>query len=256
MTVSPVRRYTVLTLFPQIIDAYTREGVIGRGIDAGLADVQAVDLRDYASGAYRAVDDVPFGGGAGMVIQAEPVALALDAIGPVDRRVLLAPGGRPFRQADAHEWAGLESMVFLCGRYEGVDARIESTYIDDVVSIGDYVLSGGELPALVMIDAVLRLVPGVLGNAESAVEESYHGGLLEFPHYTRPANWRGEPVPEVLLSGHHGRIAAWRRQQSIARTARLRPDLIATAELTAVEREFLLALRGGVSFEESEESDS
>lgn len=249
------RRYAVLTLFPSIIDAYASVGVIGRAVREGLASIQARDIRDFADGPYRAVDDVPFGGGAGMVMQPEPVARAIEAVGPVKRRVLLAAGGRPFRQADAEAWAELDSMLFLCGRYEGVDARIEADYMDDVVSIGDYVLSGGELPALVVIDAIMRLLPGVLGNAESAVEESYNGGLLECPHYTRPAQWRGRAVPSVLLSGHHGRIAAWRRQRAIARTYALRPDLLASAELTAAEREFLLALKQGAGTEKSEESE-
>lgn len=255
MTEARPRRYAVLTLFPSIIDAYTGVGVIGRAVREGRASVQAHDIRQFATGPYRGVDDVPFGGGAGMVMQPEPIARAIEAAGPVQRRVLLAAGGRPFRQADAEAWARLDSMLFLCGRYEGVDARIEAEYMDDVISIGDYVLSGGELPALVVIDAIMRLLPGVLGNAESAVEESYHGGLLEFPHYTRPAEWRGRPVPPVLLSGHHGKVAAWRRQRAIARTHALRPDLLASADLTAAEREFLLALKGGASTEKSEESE-
>ncbi|MEZ4434512.1 MAG: tRNA (guanosine(37)-N1)-methyltransferase TrmD [bacterium] len=235
-------RFVVLTLFPDFIRAYAADGVLGRAVEQGVVTVDAVDIREHTTDKYRSVDDVPFGGGAGMVMKPEPVARAIEAAGPVARRVLLTPSGRPFTQADAVAWSKLDSLLLLCGRYEGVDGRIEDDFVDDAVSIGDYVLSGGELGALVVLDATMRLLPGVLGNAESLDHESYTEGLLEHPHYTRPADWRGRPVPEVLLSGHHARIADWRRRASLQRTARLRPDLLKTASLTPRDERILLEL--------------
>lgn len=235
-------RFVVLTLFPDFIRAYAADGVLGRAVEQGVVTVDAVDIREHTTDKYRSVDDVPFGGGAGMVMKPEPVARAIEAAGPVARRVLLTPSGRPFTQADAAAWSKLDSLLLLCGRYEGVDGRIEDDFVDDAVSIGDYVLSGGELGALVVLDATMRLLPGVLGNAESLDHESYTEGLLEHPHYTRPADWRGRPVPEVLLSGHHARIADWRRRASLQRTARLRPDLLKTASLTPRDERILLEL--------------
>ncbi len=219
-------RIIVLTLFPELVRSYVSTGVIGRALSRGRAKVDAVDIRDYTTDRHRSADDVPFGGGAGMVMKPEPVACAIEAAGPVDKRVFVTPSGRPFTQADAVEWSQLDSLLLLCGRYEGVDERVVDRYIDESVSIGDYVISGGELAALVVVDATLRLVPGVLGNAESAERESFSDGLLEHPHYTRPATWRGESVPNVLLSGHHARIAAWRHEESVRRTRRRRPDLL------------------------------
>lgn len=235
-------RFVVLTLFPDFIRAYAADGVLGRAVEQGVVTVEAVDIREHTTDKYRSVDDVPFGGGAGMVMKPEPVARAIEAAGPVARRVLLTPSGRAFTQADAVAWSKLDSLLLLCGRYEGVDGRIEDDFVDDAVSIGDYVLSGGELGALVVLDATMRLLPGVLGNAESLDHESYTEGLLEHPHYTRPADWRGRPVPEVLLSGHHARIADWRRRASLQRTARLRPDLLKTASLTPRDERILLEL--------------
>ena len=223
-------RIIVLTLFPDLVQSYVSAGVIGRALRAGRATVDAVDIRDYTTDRHRSADDVPFGGGAGMVMKPEPVARAIEAAGPVDRRVFVTPAGRPFTQADALEWSQLDSLLLLCGRYEGVDERVVDRYIDESVSIGDYVISGGELAALVVVDATLRLVPGVLGNAESVEHESFSDGLLEHPHYTRPGTWRGESVPEVLLSGHHARIAEWRHEQSLRRTRRRRPDLLDESE--------------------------
>lgn len=244
-------RFTVLTLFPKIIEAYLDEGVIGRAVSKGLVVVEATNIRDFATDKYRTVDDQPFGGGAGMVMKPEPIAAAFDAAGPADRRVLLAPSGRKFTQADAEAWAQLETVQLLCGRYEGIDQRVVDHYVDDVVSVGDYVLSGGELAALVVLDATLRLVPGVLGNSASARHESFSEGLLEHPHYTRPADWRGTAVPEVLLSGHHAKIDVWRRRESLRRTALTRPDLLRTAPLTAAEEGFLSSLELGWEDEES-----
>lgn len=235
-------RFVVLTLFPEMVRAYAADGVLGRAVAQEVVTVEAIDIRDHTTDKYRSVDDVPFGGGAGMVMKPEPIACAIEAAGPIARRVLLTPSGRPFVQADAVAWSKLDSLLLICGRYEGVDQRIREDFVDDAVSIGDYVLSGGELGALVVLDATMRLLPGVLGNAESLDHESYTEGLLEHPHYTRPADWRGRPVPEVLLSGHHARIADWRRRASLQRTAQLRPDLLNTASLTPRDERILLEI--------------
>ena len=244
--------FTVLTLFPEMILSYVRDGVIGRAIRAELVNVKPVDIRDFTFDRHRTVDDVPFGGGAGMVMKPEPIALAFESLGPMDRKVLLAPHGRPFRQRDAEAFSKMSNVALLCGRYEGIDERVIQRYVDDVISIGDYVLSGGELAALCVLDATLRLVPGVLGNAESPVNESFgSAGLLEYPQYTRPAEWRGESIPEVLLCGHHARIEAWRRRESLRRTAEFRPDLLESAELTADEQRYVLELKSG----ETEENE-
>ncbi|MCA9539869.1 MAG: tRNA (guanosine(37)-N1)-methyltransferase TrmD [Myxococcales bacterium] len=244
-------RFVVLTLFPGIVQAYAGEGILARAVERGAVQVETVDIRDFTDDRHRTVDDVPFGGGAGMVMKPEPIARAIESVGPVDARVLLTPSGRPFEQADAHRYAKLDSVLFLCGRYEGVDQRIRDDFIDDALSVGDYVLSGGELAALVVLDATMRLLPGVLGNADSLSSESYTDGLLEHPHYTRPAQWRGRPVPEVLLSGHHGRVGEWRRRESLRRTARLRPDLLQKASLTPAEERLLLDLGSSPNREET-----
>lgn len=245
-------RFTVLTLFPEVINRYLSEGVLGRAAQKGLIEVNAVDIRDFTTDKYRSVDDVPFGGGAGMVLKPEPVAQAIESVGDVSLRVLVSPSGRPFRQEDAERWSGLDSVLLVCGRYEGVDDRIREHYVDDVVSIGDYVLTGGELAAMVVADATLRLVPGVLGNRESARHESFSDeGLLEHPHFTRPASWRGHEVPPVLTSGHHQKIAAWRREMSLQRTAKIRPDLLEGAKLSPKDDAFLAALTESAATEES-----
>ncbi|MEE2789077.1 MAG: tRNA (guanosine(37)-N1)-methyltransferase TrmD [Myxococcota bacterium] len=243
-------RISIITLFPHRVEAYVSEGVIGRGIKRGVASVVTINPRDFTEDVHRTVDDVPFGGGAGMVLKAEPMAQAIEALGSSVHRVLLAPSGRPFVQADAVRWSERTHLALVCGRYEGIDERLMNDHIDEVVSIGDYVLSGGELGALVILDATLRLVPGMLGNQTSTVCESFSDGLLEHPHFTRPAEWRGNRVPDVLLSGHHARIDAWRRQRSLIRTARVRPDLIDAAALTAQDEEFLLAHRASTDVED------
>jgi tRNA (guanine37-N1)-methyltransferase len=244
-------RFTVLTLFPEVITRYLTEGVLSRAVQKGLIEVNAVDIRDFTTDKYRSVDDVPFGGGAGMVLKPEPVAKAIESVGDVSLRVLVSPSGRPFRQRDAERWAGLDSVLLICGRYEGVDDRIREHYVDEVVSIGDYVLTGGELAALVVADATLRLVPGVLGNRESARHESFADGLLEHPHFTRPAMWRGHEVPGVLTSGHHKKIAEWRREKSLQRTAKIRPDLLDGAALSPAEDDFLAEFMESAATEES-----
>lgn len=242
----------VLTLFPELIENYVAYGVVGRACRDGKAQVETIDIRDFTDDKHRTVDDLPFGGGAGMVLKPEPLARAIESLSSPGRRVLLSPSGRTFTQNDAVEWSKLDSLTLICGRYEGVDERFADAYVDETVSIGDYVLSGGELGALVVLDAALRYVPGVLGNRESLACESFADGVLEHPHYTRPAEWRGRAVPNVLLSGHHGHINDWRRKASLTRTLRNRPDLLKMAEMTAEERRWLDDLRPGTILEEFE----
>jgi tRNA (guanine37-N1)-methyltransferase len=224
-------RFDVLTLHPEMIRAPLAESIIGRGQQSGLLTVAAHDIRDHATDNWRTVDDTPYGGGAGMVMKVNVVAAAIDAVRadhPVEpgasRVLLTSPAGRPIGQADCQRWASLDQLVIVTGHYEGIDARIEEL-VDEEVSLGDFVMTGGEITALAIVDAVGRLVPGVLGNAESTQDESFTDGLLEYPQFTRPRSFRGVDVPEVLLSGHHGRIAEWRREQAEARTRARRPDL-------------------------------
>lgn len=240
----------VLTLFPEIVEPYFKSGVVGRAVDRELLSLRCLNFREFATGRYQAVDDVPFGGGAGMVIKAEPVAQALESVearGELGKVILTAPSGRVFTQRDAERLSQESHLTFICGRYEGIDARLNIEYVNEVFSIGDYVLSGGELAAMVMIDAITRLRPGALNNADSVKDESHSSDshrLLESPHYTRPATWRGHSVPPVLLSGHHARIQAWRREESIKQTARVRPELLHHTKLTPGERELVEQLTG------------
>ncbi len=236
-------RFHVLTLFPDMIINGMNTSITGRAMERGLIGLDAVDIRDYADNKHMRVDDYPYGGGAGMVMQAEPVYRAFEAVKtrisrPV-RVVYLTPQGRVFNQELAEELAREKELVFLCGHYEGIDERVLEEIVTDPVSIGDYVLTGGELPAMVMMDAISRLVPGVLNNEESAVGESFQGNLLEYPQYSRPAVWREKEVPEVLLSGHHANVERWRREQSVLRTAMWRPDLLKKAALTPKEQEMI-----------------
>jgi len=222
--------FTMVTLFEPLVRPYLSGSMLGRAVERGLIAVDYTDPRDFTEDAHRTVDDAPFGGGAGMVMQPEPLALAIESVRarrPGVRVVLMSPSGRVFDQQVAAEYAALEDgLCLVCGRYEGVDERIAEHVVDEELSIGDYVLTGGELGALVVIDAVSRLRPGVLGNAEGAADESFTGTpLLEHPQYTRPREWRGYAVPDILLSGHHAAIARWREAQRIARTAARRPDL-------------------------------
>ena len=219
-------RADVFTLFPEMVDDYMGRSILGRAVAAGHLDIRSHDLRMATDDVHRTVDDSPFGGGAGMVLMPEPVFAAVEAVSPPRPLILLGPGGRMFDQGVVAELAALDGFSLLCGRYEGVDERIRTDLCDDEVSIGDFVLAGGELAALVVIEAVARLHPGVLGNQESTLDESFGFGLLEHPQYTRPAEFRGLHVPEVLRSGDHGRIARWRRASSLARTLDRRPDLI------------------------------
>jgi tRNA (guanine37-N1)-methyltransferase len=221
-------RISVFTLFPEAVAAYCTTSILGRAQGSGAVAVRVHDLRDGADDVHRTADDSPFGGGAGMVLMAEPVFRAVEQVADAPRPLyLLAPGGRRFDQSVAEELAALpEGFSLLCGRYEGVDQRVSDHLVDGELSVGDFVLAGGELAALVVIEAVARLLPGVLGNEGSAADESFTSGLLEYPQYTRPAEFRGWAVPAVLRSGDHGAVDAWRRAQSLQRTADRRPDLL------------------------------
>lgn len=224
-------RIDVLSIFPEFFAGPLDASLIGKAREAGTLDVRVHDLRDWTQDRHRTVDDLPFGGGAGMVMKPEPFFEAVEALyGSVEARprtVLLTPRGRPLDQALARELSAEPALLLICGRYEGIDERVHQAIATDEVSIGDYVLSGGEVAACVVIEAVTRLVPGVMGNDASAEEESFSQGLLEYAQYTRPAEYRGMAVPEVLLSGHHANVAAWRREQALARTRAVRPDLYA-----------------------------
>jgi tRNA (guanine37-N1)-methyltransferase len=232
-----VFEFHVITLFPELFAGFLGASLIGKAQKAGLLSIRLVDLRDYAHDRHRTVDDAPYGGGSGMVMKTAPIIEAL-AAAPRSRRVLLTPQGRPFDQERARALAAASPVLLFCGRYEGVDERVRRIF-DEELSLGDFVLNGGEVAAMAVIEAVSRLVPGVLGNAESVVEESFTSGLLEYPHYTRPEIVNGERVPEVLLSGDHGRVARWRRGQALLRTTQRRPDLF---ERLALEPEDLALL--------------
>jgi tRNA (guanine37-N1)-methyltransferase len=242
-----MRSVDVVTIFPQLIEAALSEGVVARARGTGLVEMRAWDLRAFTDDRHRSVDDVAFGGGPGMVMKPEPIGRAIDAIraarGDLAAVILMTPQGRRFDQGEAERISRLDRIAIVCGRYEGVDERIAATLVTDELSIGDYVLTGGELPALVVLDAVVRLVPGVVGDAASVTADSFGGGLLDYPHYTRPAVWRGEAVPEVLLSGHHAEIDKWRRRERLRRTLTRRPDLLAAADLDAADRTWLDAWR-------------
>lgn len=281
-------RFDILTLFPDMFTGPLTESILKRAVQASLIDIRLHDIRDYATDKHRTADDTPYGGGAGMVMKAVPLAAAIrsvssqpsavgsqqtpvgdhepaaairsdtqqeasDEVGdeplenyphtPSHRQlvIVMTPAGERFSQALAHELAGYDRLVLVCGHYEGVDERVVEALVDREISIGDYVLTGGELAAMVVVDAVARLVPGVI-DAESTGEESHGGGLLEYPHYTRPAVWEGRDVPAVLLSGHHGEVAKWRRQQQLRRTLQRRPDMLAAAQLTEADRRYLRSL--------------
>jgi len=238
--------FHVLTLFPEMVERGLHESITGRALEKDIIRLKTVDIRDFAHDKHRHVDDYPYGGGAGMVIKPDPVyeayeSLVSDMKGSC-RVIYVTPQGRLFNQDMAKELAGEEDLIFLCGHYEGVDERVLEEIVTDYVSIGDYVLTGGELPAMVMIDAISRMVPGVLSNESSAGEESLQNNLLEYPQYTRPPVFRGRSVPDVLLSGHHANIDKWRRRQSLLRTYNNRPDLLAGADLSGEDRVYLQSL--------------
>ncbi len=241
-------RVDVFTIFPGLVDGFTSEALLGKARAAGVLDVRAHDLRAHTDDVHRSVDDAPFGGGAGMVMLPEPIFRSVEAADPPRPLFLLGPGGRRFDQALARELAAGEGFSLLCGRYEGVDARVAEHLCDDELSIGDYVLAGGEVAALVVLEAVGRLVPGVMGNQASADEESFGDGLLEFPQYTRPASFRGWDVPEVLRSGDHARVARWRRVQALRRTLARRPDLVEARGGLTPDEQAALEADGGVPY--------
>ncbi|WP_338543148.1 tRNA (guanosine(37)-N1)-methyltransferase TrmD [Paenibacillus tundrae] len=244
----------VLTLFPEMFDGVFGTSILGKAQTKGLVSLNAVNFRNYATNKHNTVDDTPYGGGGGMVLKPDPIFAAVEDI--LDQReeatvptmkapriILMCPQGETFTQQKAEELVQEDHLIFICGHYEGYDERIREFLVTDELSIGDYVLTGGELPAMVAIDSVVRLIPGVLGNETSAVTDSFSTGLLEYPHYTRPPEFRGMKVPDVLLSGHHLNIDAWRREQSLLRTLERRPDMLESAELTDKERIWLEELR-------------
>ncbi|MCL4527986.1 MAG: tRNA (guanosine(37)-N1)-methyltransferase TrmD [Chloroflexi bacterium] len=239
-------QFDVFTLLPEVFPPYLDSSVLQRARQSGLIDVRIYNIRDYARDKHHTTDDTPYGGGGGMVMKPEPMFEAVESVlgreadCPV---VLLTPQGRVFSQTVADELSRHERLALICGRYEGVDERIRQNLVTDEISIGDYVLTGGELPALILIDAVARLLPGVLGDPDGASDDSHASGLLEYPHYTRPPEFRGESVPDVLLSGDHARIAKWRREQSLLRTLKRRPDILEKAELSKEDLEFLKKIK-------------
>ena len=236
-------KFDIVTIFPRMIEAGLAEGVLCRGIERGLLDVRVHDLRDYTSDRHRSVDDVPYGGGPGMVMKPEPFVRVAEEIrakrGEPDTVVVLSPQGRPFTQQEARRLSGLRHIVLLCGRYKGLDERVRELVATEELSIGDYVLSGGELPALVIVDAVSRLVPGVVGDEASVDADSFSHGVLDYPQYTRPSEFAGRQVPDVLLSGHHAEVRRWRKRAALTRTLDRRPDLMSGAVLDDEERALL-----------------
>ncbi len=243
--------FYILTLFPDMIMQGLHTSILGRAVQNGILSIEAVNIRDYTIDKHKKVDDYPYGGGAGMVMQAQPVYDAwkavTDRLGYRPRTIYLTPQGKVFCQQDAKTFACEQDLIFLCGHYEGIDERVLEEIVTDYISIGDYVLTGGELPAMVLADAIARMVPGVLSNDLSKTTESFEDGLLEYPQYSRPEEWRGKKVPPILLSGDHAKVDAWRREQSILRTRDRRPDLIAHANLTEQEQKILKKSCNGVS---------
>ncbi|MCK9860589.1 tRNA (guanosine(37)-N1)-methyltransferase TrmD [Paenibacillus sp. ATY16] len=238
-------RIDVLTLFPEMFDGVFGASILGKAKDKGIVSLEAINFREYSNNKHNTVDDYPYGGGGGMVLKPEPVFAAVEDLmakkesGARPRVILMCPQGETFTQKKAEELAKEEHLVLICGHYEGYDERIREHLVTDELSIGDYVLTGGEIPAMTVIDSVVRLLPGVLGNETSAVTDSYSTGLLEYPHYTRPPVFRDWAVPDVLVSGNHAKIDTWRREQSLLRTLKRRPDLLEKAELTDKERKWL-----------------
>ena len=238
-------KFDVLTLFPEMLTAYLQQGVLGRAVKRGLVDVNLINIRDFARGTHKTTDDRPYGGGEGMVMKPGPIYRALKSVDRVDGKspvILLSPQGKLFDQSIAWEMSGWDQLILVCGRYEGIDERIKLTCIDMELSIGDYILSGGELGAMVVVDAVSRLIPGVLGGERSNLEDSFEDGLLEYPQYTRPRVFQDKPVPEILLSGNHEKIRVWRREESLKRTSEKRPGLLKRANLTLEDKAILAEL--------------
>jgi len=239
-------QFDIVTIFPRMIEAALAEGIVARALQRGLLQVKVRDLRDFTDDRHRTVDDVPYGGGPGMVMKPEPIFRAVEAIagegGVPQAIVLVSPHGRQFTQAEAARLSALDRVTILCGRYEGIDDRVREGLATEELSIGDFVVSGGELPALIIIDTVARLIPGVVGDEDSVAGDSFSRGLLDFPHFTRPAEFRDLKVPDVLVSGHHGEIRKWRKRQALELTLDRRPELLADAELDVEEQEILREL--------------
>jgi tRNA (guanine37-N1)-methyltransferase len=239
-------KFDILTLFPNMFSSPFQESILGKAIQKGLIDLRIINIRDFALDKHQIVDDSPYGGGQGMVMKVEPIARAIEwarSEDPSSWTICLTPQGRPFNHEKARDLSSRSHLVLLCGRYEGVDERVKEMFIDEEVSIGDYVLTGGELAAMVIIDAVSRLLPGVLGSDQSAEDDTFTNALLEYPQYTRPFDFRGSSVPEILLSGNHAAVSLWRRKEALRRTAVRRPDLLAKAKLTREDEELLEGIR-------------
>lgn len=239
-------KFDILTLFPSMFDGPFTESIIRRAAEKGLLEIRFHNIRDYATDRHRVVDDAPYGGGDGMVMKVDPLAACIEAVKcdrPAARVILTTPRGRRFDHAAARELAREEEVIIICGRYEGVDERVRELFVNDEFSIGDFVLTGGELAAMVMVDAVARFVPGVLGSPGSAETDSFGDGLLEYPQYTRPAEFRGTRVPDILLSGNHAEVSLWRRRKALEKTYQVRPDLFESVVLERAEREFLAGLK-------------
>lgn len=246
MTRVNLMRIDILTIFPDFFASIFATSILQRAVANDLVRLNTVDIRDFAYDKHKIVDDYPYGGGAGMVMKPEPIGRAINASKAVSanpRVIYMSPQGQVLTQQKAIELSSLEHLIVLCGHYEGVDERVSALYVDEEISIGDFVLTGGELPAAVLVDSVVRLLPGVLGSAESAAQDSFSDGLLEHPHFTRPPEFMGRKVPEILLSGHHEKIALWRRQESLRRTWERRPELLTKAPLSATDHAFLNQLR-------------
>ena len=241
--------FDILTLFPEMFDSYLGSSILGRAVEQGHIQVRRHNIRDYATDKHRVTDDTPYGGGSGMVMKPEPLVRGLEAVQSKEetraRVILLSPQGRLFDQAVARELSRLPRLIMVCGKYEGVDERVRELAVDEEISIGDYILTGGEIAAMVILEATARLLPGVLGDEASTQEESFTDGLLEYPHYTRPREFMGCRVPDVLLSGNHQEIATWRRRKAIEGTFRKRPDLLQGADLTEEDREVLERVKQG-----------
>ncbi len=240
-------KFDVLTIFPEMFTNVIGSSILGRAREKGLIDVNLVDFRDYSENKHNKVDDYPYGGGEGMVIKPEPLFNALEAMGktspPKEKTIYLTAQGKPYEQKMASKYSKLDRIVLICGHYEEIDERVRTSLVDEEISIGDYVLTGGEIPAMVLIDSITRLIPGVLGDENSAVNESFVKGILEHPHYTRPENYRGMKVPDILLSGDHEAIKKWRFKESMRRTLKVRPDLLKNLELEEEKREILEELK-------------
>lgn len=242
----PEMRIDIVTIFPEFFASPLEESIIRRGRERGLLDIRVHDLRTWTTDRHKVTDDAPYGGGVGMVMKPEPIFAAVEALKaerPDAATVLLSPQGRAWNQALVREFGARPALILLCGRYEGVDERVREALVDEEISIGDFVLAGGETAAMVLIETLARQVPGVVGQADSVTQDSFFAGLLDFPHYTRPAEFRGRAVPEVLLSGDHAAIARWRRRESLRQTLRRRPDLLAAAELSVDDLRLLAELR-------------